>query len=293
PTPKKFSLVKAAGCCLLVGMRGRRVPAGLLLLLANVAWSAERVPPAIAPPSSAEILSHLRASHPRLLASAEDFTALQKRIASDPRLQAWKAMMDGQGREILAAEPSKYEIPDGLRLLETSRRVMNRTYALAMAYRLSGDRVFVEREWKELDAAAQFPDWNPRHFLDTAEMTHAFAIAYDWLYDAWTPEQRKVVSEAMVKKGLEPALRLYRAHSSWTRMHHNWNQVCNGGIGMGSLALAGVEPELPGEILKGALESLPLAMAEFAPDGAWKEGPGYWNYATFYNVVFLAGLQST
>ena len=273
-------------------MRGRRVPAGLFLLLANVAWSAERVPPAIAPPSSAEILSHLRASHPRLLASAEDFAALQKRIASDPGLQTWKAAVEGQAREILAAEPSKYEIPDGLRLLETSRRVMNRTYALAMAYRLSGDRVFVEREWKELDAAAQFPDWNPRHFLDTAEMTHAFAIAYDWLYDAWTPEQRKVVSEAMVKKGLEPALRLYRAHSSWTRMHHNWNQVCNGGIGMGALALADVEPQLAGEILKGALESLPLAMAEFAPDGAWKEGPGYWNYATFYNVVFLAGLQS-
>jgi hypothetical protein len=33
-------------------------------------------------------------------------------------------------------------------------------------------------------------------------------------------------------------------------------------------------------------------MAEFAPDGAWKEGPGYWNYATSYNVVFLAGLQT-
>ena len=37
---------------------------------------------------------------------------------------------------------------------------------------------------------------------------------------------------------------------------------------------------------------LPLAMAEFAPDGAWEEGPGYWNYATVYNVVFLAGLQT-
>jgi hypothetical protein len=33
-------------------------------------------------------------------------------------------------------------------------------------------------------------------------------------------------------------------------------------------------------------------MTEFAPDGAWKEGPGYWNYATSYNVAFLAALNS-
>jgi hypothetical protein len=33
-------------------------------------------------------------------------------------------------------------------------------------------------------------------------------------------------------------------------------------------------------------------MAEFAPDGAWAEGPGYWNYATTYNVVFLAALDT-
>ena len=61
---------------------------------------------------------------------------------------------------------------------------------------------------------------------------------------------------------------------------------------MGALALAEVEPELAGEILEAALKSLQLAMAEFAPDGAWKEGPGYWNYATSYNVVFLAALQT-
>jgi hypothetical protein len=108
----------------------------------------------------------------------------------------------------------------------------------------------------------------------------------------WTPEQRATLQQAMVEKGLNPAMKLYRSHSSWTRMHHNWNQVCNGGIGMGALALADVEPQITGEALRDALESIQLAMAEFAPDGAWKEGPGYWNYATSYNVIFLAGLQS-
>jgi hypothetical protein len=61
---------------------------------------------------------------------------------------------------------------------------------------------------------------------------------------------------------------------------------------MGALALADVEPELAGEFLVAALKSLPPAMRHFAPDGAWNEGPGYWNYATAYNVVFLAALET-
>ena len=264
----------------------------LLLLPLPLLAATEPKTPSLSAPSAAEILARLRPGHPRLLASRDDFAQLKKRIASEARLQSWQTGLGNQARDILSAEPSRYEIPDGLRLLATSRRVVERVHTLALLYRLEGDDRYAERAWRELEAAAKFPDWNPRHFLDTAEMTHAFAIGYDWLYDAWTPEHRVLLRQAMVEKGFKPALALYRAHSSWTKMRHNWNQVCNGGIGMGALALADVEPQIAGEILHDALESLPLAMAEFSPDGAWKEGPGYWNYATSYNVVFLAGLET-
>jgi hypothetical protein len=213
-------------------------------------------------------------------------------MASDPQLEKWHAALHKKGQALLSEEPSKYEIPDGLRLLATSRRVLDRVYLLALMYRLEGDASYLERAWKELEAAANFPDWNPRHFLDTAEMTHAFAIAYDWLYDGWSAEQREKLRKAIVEKGFTPALKTYRAQNGWAKARHNWNQVCNGGLGMGALALADIEPQLCGEILHDAIESLPLAMAEFTPDGAWAEGPGYWNYATYYNVVFLAALQT-
>jgi hypothetical protein len=243
-------------------------------------------------PAAANIFAHLNKAHPRLLATQADFAQLKERLATDTQLQAWHKKLQDQAQEILGAAPSRYEIPDGLRLLATSRRVQQRVYTMALLYRLDGDKRYAERAWQELDAAAGFSDWNPRHFLDTAEMTHAFAIGYDWLYDVWTPEQRATLQRAIVEKGFGPAMKLYRTHTSWTRMHHNWNQVCNGGIGMGALALADVEPQLAGEALHDALESVQIAMAEFAPDGAWKEGPGYWNYATFYNVLLLAGLQT-
>jgi hypothetical protein len=246
-------------------------------------------------PAPEEILRRLRLEHPRLLARARDFTALKQQLAASPDRGRWLRRLRKRAERILAAAPSRYEIPDGVRLLSASRRVLDRVYTLALLRWLDGDERYAARAWRELHTAAAFPDWNPGHFLDTAEMTHALAIGYDWLYHRWDEEQRSALRMAIVEKGLKPALACYRGTASfgrWVKAPHNWNQVCNGGIGMGALAVAEEQPELAGEILHAALQSLPLAMARFAPDGAWAEGPGYWRYATFYNVVFLAALET-
>ena len=261
----------------------------LLVLVFSVrCLAAEPVPV----PESSTVLKTLRHEHPRLLANAADFERLKSAVQTNETLKGWYGNVQHRANVILNEAPSKYEIPDGLRLLATSRRVMNRIYDLGMAYRLTGDKKFAERAWSELKAAGEFKDWNTRHFLDTAEMSHAFGIGYDWFYDYWTAEQRVFLKGALIEKGLKPTLALHRKHGYWTVMTHNWNQVCNGGTGMGALAIADEEPVLCSELLHDALVSIQLPMVRFAPDGAWDEGPGYWNYATFYNVTFLAGLES-
>ena len=63
--------------------------------------------------------------------------------------------------------------------LFVSRSVLDRVYTLAYAHRLRGGVAYRDRLWRELDAVAAFKDWNPPHFLDTAEMTHAVAVGYD------------------------------------------------------------------------------------------------------------------
>jgi hypothetical protein len=261
--------------------------------VANAATSAQTN---VAIPAREEILQTLRAEHPRLFANKNDFEQLKNRAVTDPRLEGWIGQLRKQAEQILSAPISKYEIPDGLRLLGTSRRVLHRMQTLGLSYRLDGDKRYVERAWKELEAVANFPDWNPRHFLDTAEMTHAFALGYDWFYEAWTPGQRRLIRTAIIEKGLNRAQNVYRGNpkpsSPWNRLRHNWNQVCNGGIGIGALAIADEEPALAGELLADGLNSIQLAMTQFAPDGAWAEGPGYWNYATTYNVALLAALET-
>jgi hypothetical protein len=267
-------------------------PAWLLSGLLLSALSASEPARELPIPPAAEILSTLRPGHPRLIANNTDFAALRSRVRTDATARDWFGKLKAEGDRLLLAEPARYEIPDGLRLLSTSRRVLLRVQTLALLARITGDTNYTARTWRELEAAAAFPDWNPRHFLDTAEMTHAFAIGYDWLYHEWPAASRDALRAAMVEKGLRPALELYRKNSGWTRARHNWNQVCNGGLGLGALALAHVEPALAGEILSAALKSLQLPMREFAPDGAWAEGPGYWNYATTYNCDFLAAVES-
>ncbi len=236
-------------------------------------------------------MDNLRRQHPRLIALDPDIARIRKLIRTDPAAKSVYARLVAEADKIMAEPPVEYKLI-GPRLLEKSRTALRRVYTLALIYRLDGERTILTRIVDELRAVSKFPDWNPSHFLDTAEMTHAFAIAYDWLYNVLSPEEREWIRKAIVEKGLDPALEIYENRRSWTRVSHNWNQVCNGGITLGALAIAEDEPARSESVMRSALESIPRAMRSYAPDGGWNEGPGYWHYATRYNVYFLAGLET-
>ena len=243
-------------------------------------------------PLAAELIQKLVPTHPRLLIDQDAFERLARQIQSDPTLRQWDAAVRKEADALVSAPLPRHVLPDGKRLLSTSRTVLDRAYTLALMYRLHGDRKHADRLFKELETVAAFPDFNPAHFLDMAEMTHALAIAYDWLHDTWTESQRATIRRAIIEMGLRPSLEVYRKKGWWAQSEHNWNQVCNGGMTLGALAIGDEEPELAGEILRSAILSVPLAMRSYGPDGAWGEGPGYWGYATQYNVAMLAALQS-
>lgn len=260
---------------------------------------ASPTPPAVAQVPDEPLVDRLTSEHPRLLATDADFAALRTRVRNDPASAQWYEQLRERAERILSEPPSEYEIPDGKRLLATSRRVLGRVSTLSLLYQLDGDERYAERTWEELQAAAEFPDWNPSHFLDTAEMTHAFAIGYDWLYHYWSAERREVLRDAIVTLGLNPGLQAYRGDNSggvavwWVDRTSNWNIVCNAGLGMGALAIGDEVPELAEEILQSGLESLPIAIDQYAPDGGYPEGVGeYWGYATRYLVPYMSSLRT-
>lgn len=269
--------------------------AALLLLFSTFLGRADSPTLVPALPSQEFLSTHLKKTHPRLLVVPEDFTRVKKLLRENDLARRWYGKLQREAREILGQPPVRYRTQGSGGLLEVSRTVLRRVYLLALLQRLEGGSRYAHRLWLEVDAAAHFPDWNPGHFLDTAEMTHALAIAYDWLYDSWSPEQRRILAGAIIDKGLKPALNAYRHDGEigwWVDSPFNWNQVCNGGIGLGALAVFEEAPESAGEALRGALQSLPRALAKFAPDGGCYEGPLYWGYATYYTTLFIAALET-
>ncbi|MBX2817739.1 MAG: heparinase II/III family protein [Saprospiraceae bacterium] len=243
-------------------------------------------------PTKDEVLNTLKAQHPRLI-SLERVEEIAQLIQEDELARKiWKSNLE-LAEELLDEQPVIYEKRDGRRLLSVSRAALGRMRSLGLCYLILGEEKYAERAWQELEAVTSFSDWNPAHFLDCAEMTHAVAIGYDWLYDYWNAEQRKILEDAILKKGLTPALEVYRREVGWHTGNINWNQVCNGGISIGALAIAEHIPDVASTILCTAVESILLPMKAYEPDGGGYEGPTYWDYGSRYNVFFMDALDQS
>lgn len=250
------------------------------------------------------LLGTLKHGHPRLISLKSDEARVLELIRTNPEAKALYLRVKAQADGLLSEPETDFTAADYRDnivrtkvLLGKMRECLDRVYTLLTIYRLDHDSRYLERAKRELMNVAALKDWNRMHFLDTAEITHAFAIGYDWMYNDLSEQERSILRKAMIEKGLKQGLSAYRADGKvpwgyWVHARHNWNQVCNGGMVLGALAIADEDPKLAEEILEHALKSIRLPMAEFAPDGAWAEGPAYWSYATQYNVFLLAGLKS-
>ena len=231
---------------------------------------------------------HSLPAHPRLLLPQGAEDSLLLRIGQDSLWTLLHASILEESGRIAALPPVAYRV-EGRRLLATSREALRRIFFLAYSCRMTGRSDYARRAETEMLAAAAFPDWNPSHFLDVAEMTLGMAIGYDWLYDVLPPSSRRTIAAAIVEKGLMPA-RIER--DTWFYgAANNWNQVCNAGLTYGALAVFERDPILATALIDKAVETLPIAMKEYAPDGAYPEGPGYWDYGTSFNVLLLDALE--
>lgn len=230
------------------------------------------------------------ADHPRLLLPKGAEKKLLKQINRD---EVWKEIHTatlGEADRIITL-PVNERIKTGMRLLAVSRENLRRIFILSYAYRMTGQEKYLVRAEQEMLKAASFSNWNPSHFLDVGEMTMALGVGYDWLYPALSEASRRTIREAIVEKGFKPS---YDTAYNWfVDAEHNWNQVCNGGLAFGAIAVAESEPEWAQKIIDRAIDKVRLPMRHYAPDGAYPEGPGYWGYGTLFNVLLIGGLEST
>ena len=266
----------------------------LILLLFLISASCKKpADPVVSEPEVklTGILSTLQKVHPRLLLTDARLQELKTLSLTDARLKKYADAVVAQADKDIFKAPIQHVLI-GPRLLDKSRECLSRVYDLAFAYRWTGLEKYLSSAESNMRVVCDFADWNPSHFLDIAEMTHAVAIGYDWLYNKMDPDFRNQIKSRMILLGLYEGSKAYASNAWWFKSEFNWNQVCNSGLAIGALAIAETDPGISLPLLTNAIAGLPYALKSYGPDGVWSEGPGYWEYATDYTVYGLASMQT-
>lgn len=115
--------------------------------------------------------------------------------------------------------------------------------------------------------------------LDAAYMIHGTAVAYDWLYNWFTEDERRIIREKLAYQARLMFEASFLERMYWARtvqQNHYWFD--NYAIGVAGAALYGEVPEA--EVwMAWSWDRLQGTLKTFAADGGFHEGPAYWNFS--------------
>lgn len=227
------------------------------------------------------------ASQPKLLIGPGGWPAYRQKVEQTARLAPLRNWLLNEADRLLKEPVMPYKVTGG-RLLTTSRFVLLRTAVLAQAYHLTDNELYAQRAGEELLNAARYPDWNPSHLLDTAELCTAVSLGIDWLSDYLPDADERSLRKALLEKGLRA---FPSDHWFWTK-NNNWNQVCLAGMVFAALVLEEDEPALAQQTFDKARQHWGNGLKAYEPDGVSYEGPSYWSYGATYSALMFSALQT-
>ena len=230
--------------------------------------------------------------HPRVIINGEDLELIRTSMGSNPYVKKFSDRIVARADAYLGASELAYVL-EGKRLLAVSQDAANRLVALSYAYRMTGDRKYLERAERDITAVCSFPDWNgPNHFLDVGEMCYAVGVAYDWLYSDLSDKCKDLIVSSVRGFAFDCVFKK-KYSQNFYESSNNWNQVCTGGLIVAALAIYENCPEDADRIIADGIAGNRAMMESiYGEDGNSREGYGYWNYGTMYEVAMMAALES-
>ncbi len=237
--------------------------------------------------SEQDVTSRLKQGHPRLFMTDSVIAKIREQSKTDELLVRYiKEVIEQANASMGAGEP------------RNDRELMKRIFEWGFAYRWSGDNKYLEPAKNSLLKLSERNEWDWFHFLGAGEASAVAGIGYDIFYQGLDEQSRKQIVHGMIKNGLNPGVAAYGgAPFGWFKdVHHNWNQVCNSGLIIAALAIAEEGDDnfwFAKFIVPKAVKSLAMAMNEYAPDGSYPEGPGYWGFGTSYAILGLEALSNS
>ena len=177
---------------------------------------------------------------------------------------------------------------------------------LAFAYQVTGNDKYAKLAYDYMAVLAAWEHWGHGYFIDCAEATSRYAIAYDWLYNAFVALEKDVtvLSDAIYNNGVHhgyvsslgngmEGTRLLGDESDYITRDDYWNAVGASGMIIGALAIMDRAEYLEEVyyLVGNNLAGLCLyGLDVYAPDGAYIESATNWCYGTnalFYLIMSL------
>ena len=252
-------------------------------------------------PSAGTILEKQQAVsygvHPRIMATAQDFELLKRELLYNETKKEWFEQIKKTADAAVGNGRPTHSL-DGARL-NSMHGMVDEIIYLCFVYKITGDAKYAEEAYADLAHMGTRADWNPGHFLDVGAGANCYAVAYDWLYDYWTPERRKNLEQIIYDK----ALSYYHnslhngQYSRWIEetvsegSQGNWPIVCSSGPVMAALALMDVYPEMCSNLVSDALRVLEYTLKGFSDNGDWTEGTLYWAYTNGFLSRLISSLD--
>lgn len=233
----------------------------------------------------------LRLGHPRLLVTAERMARVKQPIGEDERARTmWQGVL--ADADAIVSEP--------VRQPKDTRTILTPLWPLAFAYLMTGDLKYARKAQEYVKVGLRlrsFRNTQSRKYgerqtdLSTGHYTMDLAVAYDWLYDFWTPRERTAIARQLVRRGIEPHYLDCKVRYAWDHDYvSNWSAVATGGVGVGALALLGDIPDASrwAEMATDRIERTAEAQGL---DGGSYEGSTYWTYLMNFMDTFADALR--
>ncbi len=232
-------------------------------------------------------------SHPRLVLDEDGFNDLKGFVITVPYVKRAYANVKAEADDYLDDPVSTYvrKATDTTAVDKTS---LNRLYPLAMTYKIEGDAKYKNRLWNEIEQIAKWEQMTLNDNLGLGDYARALALCYDWLYNDWSVEQKRIIRNVLMKNFLETSVPSLLDKVGVFGNLYNHNFVTNSGIGMCALAFGDETGygEYCNQIIDATIDSMTENFKLFGPDGVSEEGVDYFEYGQDGVSLYLAAMQS-
>lgn len=234
--------------------------------------------------------------HPRLFFGPDEAKTLKKKAGATHK-EIWQPISSFVSSEVDSSLPESAP-SDGD--LDAYRNYGNQLIPFAFACLVDKESDICQTAVEYLLTYAEWDQWgeNNERGLGLAHMVMGSSLAYDWLYDRLTEEERLAVRKSLAER----AEQLHEASASekveewnnwWTNAYvQNHYFIIHSSLGMAGLALWGEDDRAQDWVVH-AVEQLSIGkdFLEGIEDGSWHESMTYQAYMLTLSLPFLSNLR--